>query len=68
MKFRMRCPYCGHDTMHHGESVVLRDEPRCDVFSCRGCGSACDVEDVEEFGQQYLAAVAAVRAAQEAAS
>ena len=47
---RVQCPWCGHGKMHYGEEADLRDEVRTDVFSCRGCGSAYDEEEmVEEY-------------------
>lgn len=61
-KHRMRCPYCGHHTMHWGERAILRDKTRSDVFSCRGCGSAYDAEDVGELAREDLAALEMVRA------
>lgn len=45
---RVRCPWCGHGKMHYGEIADLHGEERADVFSCRGCGSAYDKEDMEE--------------------
>ncbi len=45
---RVQCPCCGHGKMHFGEPAELRDETRRDVFSCRGCGSVYDAEDMEE--------------------
>ena len=48
MVVRVKCPWCGHGKMHYGEIAELYGEERADVFSCRGCGSAYDNEDMEE--------------------
>ncbi len=48
MMARVTCPWCGHGKMHYGEEADYCGEVRTDVFSCRGCGSAYGVEEMEE--------------------
>ena len=57
LKLDMRCPLCGHGTMHFGEPATLRGEVRTDVFHCRSCDSAYEICDIEEIIADYVSAV-----------
>jgi hypothetical protein len=46
--------------MWYGERVKYAGEIRRDVFSCRGCGSAYDADEVAEIAADYRQALAAV--------
>lgn len=63
VKLRIECPWCGHGRMHFGEAADLRGETRSDLFSCRGCGSAYDAEDMEDFLRHDTLALAEIRRA-----
>jgi hypothetical protein len=47
--------------MHYGENAAVRGQELINVFFCRACGVACEIDEIEEIARRYLEALAEAR-------